>query len=114
MQGYGSNTNYHSLQMRHEHRLSKQLSMTAAYTYSHLIDDSANTTNDGGCQCQNPRNIAAECASSLFVQRHLFVSGFVWNIPVGNILESSDTQNNDGIYERPLLMPGQKFSVPHQ
>ena len=81
MQSYGSNTIYHSLQTRFEHRLSDQLNLTAAYTYSHLIDDSANTTNDGGCQCQNPRDIAAERASSLFDQRHLLVIGYVWNIP---------------------------------
>jgi outer membrane receptor protein involved in Fe transport len=142
MQSYGSNTIYHSLQARFEHRLSKQLNLTTAYTYSHLIDDSANTTNDGGCQCQNPRNIKAERASSLFDQRHLLVLGYVWNIPFaerwkgpagaltsgwsfqgivtmasGNpfdIRESSDTQNNDGIYERPLLVPGQKIGVANQ
>ena len=142
MQSYGSNTLYHSLQARFEHRLSKQLSLTTAYTYSHLIDDSANTTNDGGCQCQNPRNVKAERASSLFDQRHLLVVGYVWNIsfaerwkgPAGalasgwsfqgivtmasgnpfDIRESSDTQNNDGIYERPLLVPGQKIGVANQ
>jgi hypothetical protein len=142
MQSYGSNTIYHSLQARFEHRLSKQLSLTAAYTYSHLIDDSGNTTNDGGCQCQNPRNIKAERASSLFDQRHLLVLGYVWDLPFAkswkgpagaalsgwsfqgivtlasgspfDILESSDTQNNDGLWERPTLVPGQKFSVPNQ
>jgi len=142
MQSYGSNTNYHSLQARYEHRLSQQLNVTAAYTYSHLIDDSANTTNDGGCQCQDPRNIKAERASSLFDQRHLLVVGYVWNVPFaknwtgisgvlasrwsfqgivtlasGNpfdVRESFDSQNNDGIYERPNLVPGQTFSVPNQ
>ena len=129
------------MQVRYEHRLSQQLSLTAAYTYSHLIDDSANTTNDGGCQCQNPRDIKAERASSLFDQRHLFVVGYVWNIPFAkdwtgvrgelasgwsfqgiitlasgspfDILESFDSQNNDGIYERPTLT-GQKFGVPNR
>jgi outer membrane receptor protein involved in Fe transport len=142
MQSYGSNTIYHSLQARYEHRLSKQLSVTAAYTYSHLIDDSGNTTNDGGCQCQNPRDTKVERASSLFDQRHLLVVGYVWDLPFGkdwkaparaafsgwsfqgivtmasgnpfDILESSDTQNNDGLWERPLLVAGQKFSVPNQ
>ena len=142
MQSYGSNTIYNSLQMRYEHRLSKQLSVTAAYTYSHLIDDSGNTTNDGGCMCQNPRNIAAERASSLFDQRHLLVVGYVWDLPLGkgwkgaagtlasgwsfqgivtlasgnpfDILESFDSQNNDGLWERPTLVPGQKFGVPNQ
>lgn len=142
MQSYGSNTNYHSLQARYEHRLSQQLNVTAAYTYSHLIDDSANTTNDGGCQCQNPRNIEAERASSLFDQRHLLVVGYVWNVPFAknwtgvsgalasrwsfqgivtlasgspfDVRESFDSQNNDGIYERPNLVPGQTFSVSNQ
>ncbi|HMI50912.1 MAG TPA: TonB-dependent receptor [Candidatus Saccharimonadales bacterium] len=142
MQSYGSNTMYHSLQARFEHRLSKQLNLTAAYTYSHLIDDSGNTTNDGGCQCQNPRDITPERASSLFDQRHLLVIGYVWDIPLGrewkgvagavasgwsfqgivtmasgnpfDILESSDTQNNDGLWERPLLVPGQNISVSNK
>ena len=141
MQSYGSNTIYHSLQTRFEHRLSTQLNLTAAYTYSHLIDDSANTTNDGGCQCQNPRNIRAERASSLFDQRHVLVVGYVWDIPYAkswngpagalvsgwsfqgivtlasgspfDIQESSDTQNNDGIYERPNLT-GEKISVSNR
>jgi outer membrane receptor protein involved in Fe transport len=140
MQSYGSNTNYHSLQTRFEHRLSTQLNLTAAYTYSHLIDDSANTTNDGGCQCQNPRDIKAERASSLFDQRHVLTVGYVWDIPFAkswqgiagailsgwsfqgmvslasgspfDIQQSSDTQNNDGIYERPNLT-GQRISVPN-
>jgi hypothetical protein len=131
MQSYGSNTIYHSLQARFEHRLSDQLNLTAAYTYCHLIDDFANTTNDGGCQYQNPRNITAERASSLFDQRHLFVLGYVWNIAFAkdwkglrgvlasrwsfrgivtlasgspfDVLESFGSQNNDGIYERPTL-----------
>ena len=75
MQDYYSNTAYHSLQTRFEHRFSKGLSFTAAYTYSHLIDDSGTTTNDGGCLCQNPRDRTAERASSIFDQRHLLVLG---------------------------------------
>jgi len=140
MQSYGQNTIYHSLQTRFEHRLSTQLNLTAAYTYSHLIDDAANTTTEGGCQCQNPRNIKAERASSLFDQRHVLTIGYVWDIPFAktwqgpagallsgwsfqgivslasgspfDIRESSDTQNNDGIYPRPTLS-GQRISVPN-
>jgi outer membrane receptor protein involved in Fe transport len=142
MQDFGSNTVYHSLQARYEHRLSKQLSLTAAYTYSHLIDDSGNTTNDGGCQCQNPRDRQPERASSLFDQRHLLVLGYVWDLPFAkglqgptgavlsgwsfqgivtlasgtpfDILESFDSQNNDGLWERPTLVAGQPINVSHQ
>ena len=31
-----------------------------------------------------------------------------------DIRENSDTQDNDGIYERPLLVPGQKIGVTNQ
>jgi len=105
-----------------------------------MIDDAANTTTEGGCQCQNPRNIKAERASSLFDQRHVLTIGYVWDIPFAktwqgpagallsgwsfqgivslasgspfDIRESSDTQNNDGIYPRPTLS-GQRISVPN-
>lgn len=142
MQDYYSNTAYHSLQTRFEHRFSKGLSFTAAYTYSHLIDDSGTTTNDGGCLCQNPRDRTAERASSIFDQRHLLVLGYVWELPFaknlkgpastvlsgwsfqgivtfasGNpfdVLQSTDGQNNDGLWERPNLVPGQKLTVANK
>ena len=138
-QDYYSNTNYHSLQARFERRLSKGLSFTAAYTFSHLIDDSGTTTNDGGCLCQDPRNRGAERASGILDQRHALVVGYVWELPFaknlrgpaatiaggwsfegivtfasGNpfdVLESFDSQNNDGLWERPNLVPGQKLTV---
>ena len=50
-----TNTIYHSLQARYEHRFSRGLSLSAAYTWSHLIDDAGETINRGGCVCQNPR-----------------------------------------------------------
>lgn len=142
MQDYSSNTNYHSLQARFERRFSKGLSFTAAYTFSHLIDDSGTTTNDGGCLCQNPFNRHAERASGLLDQRHAVVLGYVWELPFaknlkgpvgfvaggwsfegivtfasGNpfdVLESFDSQNNDGLWERPNLVPGQKLTVPNR
>jgi len=51
-----TNTIYHSLQSRFEHRFSRGISLTAAYTWSHLIDDAGQTINNGGCQCQDPRH----------------------------------------------------------
>jgi len=137
-----TNTIYHSLQTRYEHRLSRGLSLTAAYTWSHLIDDAAQTINMGGCGCQNPRNRGkAERASSVLDQRHRVVIGYVWEIPFGkdlkgapgavlggwqlggivtfasgfpfNITQSGDSQNNDGLWERPDLT-GQSVGVPNQ
>jgi len=123
---YG-NTNYNSLQARFEHRFSQGLSFTAAYTWSHLFDDTYNTMNSGGCACQNPRNLLPEYASSAFDQRNRLVFGYVWQVPFGKNLhgatavlgrgwtlngiitltsgspfdvnESSDTQNDDGLNE---------------
>jgi hypothetical protein len=107
-----------------------------------LIDDAGQTTNDGGCLCQTPTNGPSERASSIFDQRHNFVVSYVWQLPIarntkgvlravasgwdlggvitlssGNpfdVLESFDSQNNDGLWERPLLVGGQKLTVPNQ
>jgi hypothetical protein len=129
------NTSYHSLQSRFEHRLSRGLSLTAAYTWSHLIDDTAQTINAGGCTCQNPRfRGRAERASSILDQRHRLVLAGVWEVPfaksykgvagaalggwsVGgiltlasgfpvNILQSGDTWNVDALWPRPNNVPG--------
>jgi outer membrane receptor protein involved in Fe transport len=85
----GGNAIYHSLQSRYEHRFTKGLSVTAAYTWSHLIDDSAQTVNRGACQCQDPLNRRAERASGLDDIRHRFVTGYVFEIPWGKSLKSA-------------------------
>jgi outer membrane receptor protein involved in Fe transport len=109
------NTIFHSLQARYEHRFSHGLSLTSAYTWGHLIDDTAQTINRGGCGCQNPRNRGnAERADSTDDIRHRLVTGYVWEIPWGgsvlggwqlgglvtlqsgspfNVMQSGDTQN---------------------
>ncbi|MDX1984463.1 MAG: TonB-dependent receptor [Bryobacteraceae bacterium] len=83
------NSLYHSLQSRFERRLAGGLSATIAYTWSHLIDDSGQSANRGGCVCQNPRNRgAAERANSLSDIRHRVVAGWVWELPFGRKLGS--------------------------
>ncbi len=130
-----TNTLYHSLQTRFEHRFSSGLSLTAAYTWSHLIDDAAQTINRGGCGCQDPRNRGqAERASSTMDQRHRVVVAYVWEIPFAknvkgaaglladgwsfggimtlasgfpfNIQQSGDSMNNDSLWPRPNLIAG--------
>jgi len=120
-----------------ERRLSKGVSFSAAYTWSHELDTVANEINGGGCGCQNPRQ-RDEPASGLTDQRHNLVLGYVWELPYlpkhgfagavaggwsfeglitlasgrpFDVLESSDTQNNDGIWERPNLVAGQKLTA---
>src|SRR5262249_13102309 len=135
-----TNTIYHSMQSRYEHRFSRGLSLTAAYTWSHLIDDAAQTINRGGCNCQNPRNRGrAERASSIFDVRHRFVAGYVWDLPFAksvkgapgimlagwslggivtlssglpfNVVQSGDSQNVDALWPRPNLVAGQTATI---
>ena len=132
-----SNTIYHSLQARFEHRFNSGLSLTSAYTWSHMIDDAAQTINRGGCVCQDPRNRGrAERASSIQDQRHRLVVGYVFELPFGkewkgvsralfggwssggiltlasgfpfNVVQSGDTQNNDALWPRPNSLQGSR------
>jgi outer membrane receptor protein involved in Fe transport len=136
-----SNSIYHALQTRFEHRFSHGLSLTAAYTWSHMIDDAAQSTNRGACQCQDPRHRGVnERASSIFDNRHRLVAGYIWELPLAkslkgpaawiaqgwslggvvtmqsgfpfNITQSGDSQNVDGLWERPNLVAGQQASLP--
>jgi outer membrane receptor protein involved in Fe transport len=129
------NTIFHSLQARYEHRFSHGLSLTGAYTWGHLIDDTAQTINRGGCGCQNPRNRGqAERADSIEDIRHRLVTGYVWEIPWGgrffggwqlgglvtlqsgspfNVTQSGDSQNVEFAgWSRPHLAGGVEATVP--
>ncbi|MBO0799950.1 MAG: hypothetical protein J2P31_14110, partial [Blastocatellia bacterium] len=135
-----TNTMYHSLQTRYEHRFSNGFSASIAYTWSHLIDDSGETINAGGCTCQNPRNRgSAERASSVLDQRHRMVAAYMWEMPFAkdkkgfagflaggwslggivtvargfpiNVIQSGDTWNADALWPRPNYVAGQSFSV---
>jgi outer membrane receptor protein involved in Fe transport len=135
-----TNTIYHSLQARFEHRFHAGLSLTSAYTWSHMIDDAGQTINRGGCVCQNPRNRGrAERGDSIQDQRHRLVAGYVWELPFTrnlkgvagvalggwstggiltlasgfpfNVTQSGDTQNNDALWPRPHLVSGVKAEL---
>jgi len=129
------NTLYHSLQSKYEHRFSHGLSVTAAYTWSHLIDDSNQTVNRGACGCQDPKDRRAERADSIFDIRHRLVAGYVWETPWArrlkgvpgavaggwqlggivtlrsgspfNVVQSGDSQNVEfSSWERPNVVAG--------
>ena len=81
---------YHSFQSRLERRFSKGLTMTAAYTFSKLIDD-AGAVFDAAIltgpaavfQAADSFNRRLEKDESTGSMPHVFASSFVWEIPVG-------------------------------
>jgi len=141
MQHYGANLSYNALQVRYERRMAKGVSATAAYAFSHTIDDTGETTNNGGCLCQLPTRVN-ERANSVYDQRQNLVVSFVWELPLAksgkgaaslliggwavegivavasgspfDVLQSFDGQNNDGLWERPNLVSGRQLSVANQ
>jgi len=133
-------SSYNGLQAHFEHRLTHDLSFTAAYTYSHLLDNTQLDTNGGGCGCQDPRH-PHEWASGVTDQRHNLAIGYIWQLPgshthtlvnqaIGgwsfgglmlftsgspyNIQQSTDSQNTDSQWQKPNVVPGQKFTVSHR
>jgi len=73
----GSST-YHALQTSIRRNVG-QLTLSAAYTYAHSIDDSSDRSDS---TFVNAYNFAANRASSNFDQRHTFTFSYVWDIPV--------------------------------
>jgi hypothetical protein len=81
---------YHSFQSRLERRFSKGLSLTAAYTFSKLIDD-AGAVFDAAIltgpaavfQAADSFNRRLEKDESTGSIPHVFSSSFVWEIPAG-------------------------------
>jgi hypothetical protein len=81
---------YHSFQSRLERRFSKGLSLTAAYTFSKLIDD-AGAVFDAAIltgpaavfQSADSFNRRLEKDESTGSIPHVFSSSFVWELPVG-------------------------------
>ncbi|MGC1451247.1 MAG: Plug domain-containing protein, partial [Candidatus Sulfotelmatobacter sp.] len=83
--GYGTITHlelesssiYHALQAS-VRRSAGQLTLGAAYTYSHSIDDSSDR---GDGSLVNAYDFAANRASSNFDQRQIFNFSYVWDVP---------------------------------
>jgi hypothetical protein len=81
---------FHSLQSRYEHRMSKGLNLTAAYTWGHMIDDITETINRGGCGCQSARQRGAyERGDSVEDIRHRVIVGGIWEVPWGKQLRGA-------------------------
>jgi hypothetical protein len=74
-------SNYHGLDAHLEKRFSSGVSMTAAYTWSHSIDNLPEQFGPGGGGLMDVRNINLNRGPSNFDIRHRFVSSSVWEIP---------------------------------
>jgi hypothetical protein len=78
-----SNSVFHSLQLQAVKRFSHGLQFTAAYAWSHAIDEVSDIFDLAGAQAlpQNSLDRRAERASANFDVRHRFVYSFIWDIP---------------------------------
>ena len=72
-----SSSVYHALQASLRRSVG-QLTLSAAYTYSHSIDDSSDR---GDGSLVNAYDFSANRASSNFDQRHIFNFSYVWDVP---------------------------------
>lgn len=74
--------NYHGLDVQLEKRFSAGFSMSAAYTWSHSIDNVAEQFGPGGGGLMDFRNFDSSRGDSNFDVRQRFVSSTVWDIPM--------------------------------
>jgi hypothetical protein len=125
-------SNYNALQEHLEWRVNTQSNVTVSYVWSHMFDNQGNSTNTGGCTCQDVRN-PHEWAQGTNDQRHNFVLAYVYRLPdftksrlAGygangwtlnglislasgnpvNVTQSTDAQNVDNPWQRPSMVPG--------
>ena len=78
-------SNYHALQLEARRRYTRGVQFTAAYTYSHAIDDVSDLFPIAGAPVlpQDSQNLRLERADANFDVRHRFASSFVWDLPFG-------------------------------
>lgn len=78
-----ANSNYHALQVELHKRYSHGYQFTAAYTWSHAIDDVSDVFPIAGAPiiAQNSFDFRAERGNANFDIRHRFVTSLVWDLP---------------------------------
>ena len=79
-----SNSNFNSLQVKVEKRLSKGLSLLASYIWSKTISDARGTSGAGGVSNilpQDPLNLRAERALADEHRPQRFVTSYVYQLP---------------------------------
>jgi hypothetical protein len=80
-----ANSSYNGLEMTAEKRYGNGMSLHAAYTYSHSIDNAAEQLFSGGSNSfmQNSRDFTQQRGSSDFDVRHRLVFSYVFESPFG-------------------------------
>jgi hypothetical protein len=79
------NSNYHSLQVRLQQRLTRGLALLSSYTYAKSIDDASNFFTSAGDPNfpQDSRNLRLERGRSNFDVRHRLSTSFSYELPFG-------------------------------
>ncbi len=86
--GYGNITQrqtsassiYHSLQVKFDRRVSRKLSVGAAYTFAKSIDTASSERNATDVP-PDSRNARSERGPSDFDRKHVLVANYIWNLP---------------------------------
>jgi hypothetical protein len=78
-----TNSSFHSLQVELGKRLTRGIQATAAYTWSHAIDEVSDVFDLAGARAlpQNSLDRRAERGNANFDVRHRFVSSVIWELP---------------------------------
>lgn len=78
-----ANSSYHALQLEARKRYNSNFQFTAAYTWSHAIDDVSDVFPIAGAPAlaQDSTNLRAERASANFDIRHRFAASLLWDLP---------------------------------
>lgn len=78
-----ASSTYHALQLEARKRYSQGFQFTAAYTWSHAIDDVSDVFPIAGAPVlpQDSFDLRAEKASANFDIRHRFAASLVWDLP---------------------------------
>jgi hypothetical protein len=86
------NSTYHGASAQLIRRFSQGVQLTAAYTWSHLIDDTTaevNSTVLSPRRVEDFQNLRADRADSALDRRHRFVTSFIYEVP---FLRNSNNQ----------------------
>ena len=105
-----ANSVFHSLQLEAVKRFSRALQFTAAYAWSHAIDEVSDIFDLAGARAlpQNSFNRRAERAAANFDVRHRFVYSFIWDLP---ILKNHDILGGWQLTSIGTFQTGQPYSV---
>ncbi|MDE1176379.1 MAG: TonB-dependent receptor [Edaphobacter sp.] len=79
---YDGHSNYNGLQLHAEHR-GTNFTATASYAWSHALDDSASAFGGTPVTLLLYYNQPSNYGNSIFDERHIFSSSFVYNLPFG-------------------------------